>query len=443
MMRRLTRRLLLGAAGAVALVTATLPGASLPKAHGTDPTLTVWRVPHAAPNGERLERAGLDVLEQRQGDDLFVLGDATTATQIRALGYRPTVAGTIKAGVGPSAAAPNATTYDGGYHTVEGQYAHLSSVASAHPDLATVVTYGQSWRKQQGSGGYALQAICLTHKVSGDCALNPNSTKPRFLLETQIHAREIATGEMSYNWIDYLVNNYGTNATVTSIMNSTELWVVPIVNPDGVSIVQSGGTRPLLQRKNADNSHGTCGGSSSATFQFGVDLNRNETVGWGADSNDPCAQTYQGPTVNSEPETTALEGLERNLFPNQRPAGGGAVPSTARGIAITLHSNAALNLLPWGYTNTHTPNDTQLRHVAAHFSSLNGYPYGQPGEVLYNASGDTDDFGYGQLGLAMFTIELGGSSFTPTYSYTTNTLWPSERQVFLYAAQIAGTPYQQ
>ena len=47
-------------------------------------------------------------------------------------------------------------------------------------------------------------------------------------LMSQIHAREITTGDVSWRWIDYLVNGYSTDSTVKALLDSTEMWVVPI-----------------------------------------------------------------------------------------------------------------------------------------------------------------------------------------------------------------------
>ena len=222
----------------------------------------VYRVAGGALHADQLLNSGLDVLEERSGNDLFVLGDASTPVALHTLGLTATVSRTITV---PSWQAPVKgyrsdladDTYYGGYHTVNAQYAHLDQVASAHPDLATEVTYGQSWLKQQGRGGYDLKAICVTKKQPGDCDARPVGVKPRFFLHAQIHAREITTGDVAYRWIDYLVDNYGTDPAVTALMDSTEMWVVPIANPDGVDIVPQGGNNPILQRKNADDAIGS------------------------------------------------------------------------------------------------------------------------------------------------------------------------------------------
>jgi carboxypeptidase T len=443
-------------AAAVLLVVA---GPQAPSAVADSSQLFIYRVSAGSEGAaQRLISAGFDVLENRAGGDLFILGDTATAAKLRGAGFRPAIAEKVRptdwkapaTRLVPDAArpavAPIDETYDGGYHTVNAQYAHLDKVAADHADLATVVDYGDSYLKTRNAAtGYDLKAICLTHKQSGDCALNPNSAKPRFLFMTQIHAREIVTSDIAWRFIDHLANDYGTATDVTALLNSTEVWVVPVVNPDGVDLVQQGGNRPYLQRKNLNNTGGTgCANPPTGSNQGGVDLNRNTVTHWDSTgiSHNPCSQTYDGRSADSEPETRAIEGLFRQLFTDQRgPADTDAAPVTARGAMITMHSYAGMNLFPWGWTNRHTGNDAKLRAIAAKMSQFNGYQYGQPGEILYNASGTSDDWSYGELGIASFTIEAAScGSFTPSHSCT-GTDYAKNLPAIMYVAGVATAPY--
>jgi hypothetical protein len=455
-----------GVAAAIAAAAVLL----LPQAAATSPVAAtestqpaqatfVYRVSGASANAEKLFSYGFDVLEERDGSDLFVLGSAAEGDRLRAAGFTASVESAMappswapprERATNSPTAADAGETYYGGYHTVNAQYAHMDQVAQAHPDLATTFTYGQSWLKSKGKGGYDLKGICITKKQAGDCALNPNSAKPRFFLMAQIHAREITTGDVAYRWIDYLVNGYGSDSTVTALLNSTELWVVPIANPDGVDIVQQGGNSPNLQRKNADNSHGSnCGFGG----QIGVDLNRNYNTHFGgaSTSSDPCSEVYKGPSADSEIENTALEGLFRNLWPARRTGTGVTDPAPAdtKGIMMTLHSDGSVVIFPWDYSSSvHTGNDASLRAIGKQLGSITGYPSGQAGQVLYNASGSTDDWSYDKLGVASFTIEVGDnagrgcSGFLPSYSCQASFFWPKMQPALLYAAQQAKAPYQ-
>jgi carboxypeptidase T len=444
----MTRRRLLATLTALVATAALLTTGGVAQA-GSD-QLLVYRVPvPTAAAAHRLAAGGFDVLENRSGDDLFVLGDASTADRLRAAGFRPTVDQRLRPAewtAAPKAtAAPIDETYYGGYHTVNAQYAHLDKVAADRPDLASVVDFGDSYLKTRNAAtGYDLKAICLTHRQAGDCALTPSAPKPRFLLMAQIHAREIVTGDIAWRFIDHLVAGYGSNSQVTALLDSTEVWVVPISNPDGVDLVQKGGNQPYLQRKNLNANGANCANPPNAFSQAGVDLNRNNGDHWNTSGTSPllCSQTYPGKSAGSEPETKGLEGLFKSLWPDQRgPADGDAAPATTRGSMITLHSYAGMNLYPWGWSTRNTGNEAKLKAIAQQMTTFNGYQNGQPGDILYNAAGGNDDWAYGQLGVASFTIEVAScNSFTPRYSCTT-TDFDKNLGALLYVAGKAKAPY--
>ncbi|MFI6166154.1 M14 family zinc carboxypeptidase [Nocardia sp. NPDC051052] len=354
-------------------------------------------------------------------------------------------------------------TYYGGYHTSADMLTHAKDVATKYPGIAQAHDIGKTWLAGRGSGGHTMDAICLTgiakkatdqEKVAAKttlapsgCALSPTSTKPRFLLTAQIHARELATGEIAWKWIDYLANGYGTDATATSILDTTEVWVVPVTNPDGVDVVASGGNRPKMQRKNVDNSGtpSSCSVVDGSGNGPGIDLNRNFTVRWGGDSRNQCSQTFQGPRAASEPETQNIQKLYSSLFTNQRPAGSTDVPDTAKGVVIDLHSYGNYGIIPTAAT---PKNREQLRTLITNVVPR-GFTVGTDEETVgYSTWGTTDDQAHGALGLASFTIEIGPNSgtcggFMPRYSCVDSTLWPQMKKSFTAAAQAAGAPYKQ
>lgn len=430
--------------------------------------VAIYRV-HVAGQADvdRLTTGGYDLVESRGSDYLRVVGSATVAAALRARGFQVDVEQVLSPsasssepptrttgrngpfGIGPSITATAEATFDGGYRTVAAHEAHLWSVAAAHPELATVVDYGDSWRKVHGrAGGHDLLAICLTHRQPGDCALTPKAAKPRTVIMAAIHARELQTSEVAYRLIDDLTSGYGTDADLTMLMDTTEIWVIPVVNPDGRDIVESGGDSPFLQRKNADDSHGPCLFPPTAYSHIGVDLNRNADYHWGGlgTTVDPCAQTYRGPMAASEPEQQGLQQLFSRLFADQKgPNLGDPVPTTATGTLVTLHSYGELVLLPPGDRGA-TPNDSQLRTLAFRLSHFNGYTTGTGPEILYGTTGSTDDWIYGRLGVAGVTFEMSPSDgrcsgFDPPYRCIDDSVYPLNREALLYAVRVASAPY--
>ncbi|NEA37123.1 M14 family zinc carboxypeptidase [Streptomyces sp. SID13031] len=336
------------------------------------------------------------------------------------------------------------TTYYGGYHTAAGHEQHNAAVTAAHPDLVRLYDIGDSWKKTngQGQGGHDIQALCITKLTTGDCALNSTGKKPKFVLHAQIHARELSTGELAYRWIDLLVSSYGKDAAITQLMDTRELWVVPMANPDGVDVVASVPSRPILQRKNLNNSAGGCPAADA-----GVDLNRNSNFQWDPQEGGPCDETYPGTKSVSEPETIAIQGLLDKLYRDTKGGVGEPAAANTTGVFLSLHSYGNDILAPYGYTNTAAPNKAALVALGKKMGGFNGYPVSTgDGGVGYFAPGATDDWLYGTRGVPSYTFEVGGGSgscggFFPAYSCMDSTFWPKNKGAFLYAAKAAATPY--
>src|SRR6185503_12236153 len=177
------------------------------------------------------------------------------------------------------------------------QYARLEQ---EHPDIVDVQNLAP-----QTHLGRNIQAV----RVTGDVQTTPENSRPAVLYNAQQHAREWLAGETCRRTLNYFVENYGTDETVTEIVDSTELWFVCVSNPDGYEYTFTDGNR--LWRKNmADNN----GDGIRGELGDGVDPNRNFATNFGRDdegsSPDVNSETYRGPGPDSEPETQALKGLE-------------------------------------------------------------------------------------------------------------------------------------
>jgi hypothetical protein len=334
------------------------------------------------------------------------------------------------------------TTFYGGYHTTIGHEEHNAAVAAAHPDLVRLYDIGDSWKKTKGQGGHDIQALCISKLVAGDCALSSTGKKPKFVLYAQIHARELSTGELAYRWIDLLVSSYGKDPAITSLLDTRELWVVPMGNPDGVDVVSASPSRPVMQRKNVNNSAGGCPAADA-----GVDLNRNSNFQWDPQQGGPCDETYPGAKAVSEPETIAVQGLLGKLFRDTKAGVGDPAAADTTGVFVTLHSFGNDILAPYGYTNTAAPNRAALVALGKKMGAFNGYPVSTgDGGVGYFAPGSTDDWLYGTRGVPSYTFEVGAASgtcggFFPAYSCMDSTFWPKNKAAFLYAAKAAAAPY--
>jgi hypothetical protein len=308
------------------------------------------------------------------------------------------------------------------YRTVDELYAQLALWTGQYPGLSDLVSLGTSYE------GRPLWVLRLTNLGTG-------LDKPTFLLMANIHGRELITPETAMAFAERLLEGYGDNADTTWLLDQHRIEIMVTANPDG-HVRNEAGSPWAYWRKNANPSNGPCGSTT-----FGVDLNRNSSFAWGGASGDPCSLTYQGPYAASETETQVVQGYLQTLFADQRAPGDAPAPDDATGLFISLHSYSNLVLWPWGHTTTIAPNDAQLAQLGRKLTSFNGY-IAQQASALYPASGTTDDFAYGELGVAAYTFEIGSAmdGFYPPCSRYDALIRPN-LDALLYAAKVARTPY--
>jgi hypothetical protein len=378
----------------------------------------------------------LDVLEQadRQAGWVGVLLSPAQYDELLAAGYRIDVERRERSGIRAISSYPC-------YRTVENTQAAMTTLAADHPTLATLVDIGDSWDKLTPNTpagadrpGYDLRVLKLTNSAIP-------GPKPAFFLMGGIHAREYTTSETVLRFAEEMVNGHGTDADATWLLDHYELHVLPHTNPDGRKLAEQG----YYQRKNRNpNGATSCSNPPSSSNQFGVDLNRNYSFKFGgaSTSTNKCDVLYKGPAANSEPETTAVENYLASIFPDQRGSlDTDAAPATSTGLLITLHSYAQLVLYPWGWSTTPAPNATGLATLGRKFGFHNGYSVCQPGVCLYAASGVTEDWVYGTLGVPGYTFEIGTAFFESCTTFQ-NTVLPANLAALRYAFKAARRPYQ-
>lgn len=284
----------------------------------------------------------------------------------------------------------------------------MRELQERYPELVSLVDIGNSSRKVAGTGGHDIWMLRVTNRKANA------SKKPVAMHVAGIHAREIANPELLLRWTEKVLAGYGRDAAATALLDTRELHLVPLINPDGHDIVTDGfrdGIDPRIwQRKNAAE----------------VDLNRNFRWHWGqmGASRDPDSDIYRGPSPASEPETQALQGVMETSRP---------------GIFIDWHSFSGLNLYPWGDTFLKAPDHGDLKRLAERFTTMNGY-VPQPSADLYPTSGTTTDHAYGVHRIPAFGIETG-DAFHPLEPEFADIQRRNE-PVLDWASQVADAPYE-
>jgi carboxypeptidase T len=297
------------------------------------------------------------------------------------------------------------------FRTYEQVRSAMLELQQRFPDLVQVRDIGDSWEKTQGTADRDILAITLTNR-------NAPGSKPVVTHIAGVHAREIANPELLMTWAVQLLEGYGRDPEATALLNSREIDLVPIVNPDGHAVIerayasQPGGN--LMKRKNTSGPGGQ-----------GTDINRNFEFHWGGAgaSPNPSSDTYRGAHAASEPETRSIQEFVKSRRPS---------------MFVDWHSYSKLNMYPWGDTKDKTPDHEGFKAVAERFSALNHYSPIQAVQ-LYPTTGTTDDTAYGMYGVPAWAVETGDSfhqsdqEFGRTLSENLPVLW--------YGAKIANRPF--
>lgn len=202
------------------------------------------------------------------------------------------------------------------------------------------------------------------------------------LIDGTQHAREWISAMATTCVADRLVRDYATDPAIRDFVDHTELWVVPVANPDGYQHSWSG---DRYWRKNRRGGHG-------------VDLNRNFDLAWGGSgsSSGKRSETYRGTAPFSEPETAALRDLARR---------------EEIALHVDFHAYSQLVLYPWGHTATPAKDRARFAAVGDRIASAifathqNRYQLMSAVE-LYPAAGTMSDWVYAATGALSYTIEL-------------------------------------
>ena len=272
-----------------------------------------------------------------------------------------------------------------GYHTYAEMVADLDSVVAAHPTIVRKFSIGKSYQ------GRELWAAKISDNV------NTDENEPEVMFDSLTHAREHITVEMNLYLLHLLADNYGSNARITQLVNTREIYLIFMVNPDGGEYDISGGVLHSW-RKNRQ--------PIPSSSRIGTDVNRNFGYQWGCcagSSADPAKETYRGPSAWYAPEAVAFRNFVRSRVV------GGKQQLTE---IVNWHSAGKLILWPFGYTTAAVPSSmTADDHavfvaLARKAASLNGYTPEQS-SALYISDGTQDDWAYHEQHIFSLTFEMG------------------------------------
>ena len=156
---------------------------------------------------------------------------------------------------------------------------------------------------------FRMKAIRIGEKRDG--------SRPGVMLYCQEHAREWVTPITCVETAERLLRNYQHDPATRTLLKGLDVFIIPTVNPDGGHYSFYDYT---MQRRNMTNHCAPTNGDPARRNSWGVDLNRNFTVGSGHDgyvggSLSCTSDTFAGPSELSEPETKNEKWLTEQ-FPN-------------------------------------------------------------------------------------------------------------------------------
>lgn len=280
-----------------------------------------------------------------------------------------------------------------GYHNYYEVEAYLDSMHIKYLDLTKKDTIGYSVQERN------ISAFLITDYPDSQEA------EPEIKFGATIHGDEPVGTEMCLKMISHLLDNYDTDdSIITWLVNNTEIWFVPLANPDG---------RYAHNRYNANN----------------VDLNRNYPV--------PDGSIGEDDTLGWEPETEAMINFccEHNFV-----------------ISTMFHGGALVVNYQWDYDSSAAPDSGLIQLIALGYSYINGrmwdnhHPYdlSQPfyrgtvdGWYWYPVYGSLQDWAYDSTSCIDLTIELDDEKWLDSSGLCE--LWDENRDAMIYLIEKTHT----
>lgn len=299
----------------------------------------VVKFPFHGQNPGRLERLGGVSVESFGNDTVLAYVSEDGLARLISMGFEPQV-------IIPDIRAYTKSLFDKGvYHTYDQVISIMTDSASAYPGICRLDTIGFSLEGR----------LILAWRITDNPHLE--EAEPEVRVMGNIHGDEIIGCEVPLYFGLHLLKNYGADPVITNMVDSAEIWVVPMMNPDG----HYHGYR--------ENVHG-------------VDLNRDAGYywdGWGSSSS-PFGETesrlYFAHALENEP---AMEWV--------------------------YHSAAWYVNYPWDYSPIDPPDSDLIITLCQIYADSDYMQTVTNGFDWYQVCGSVQDAGEGLIGGYTITIE--------------------------------------
>ena len=259
----------------------------------------------------------------------------------------------------------------GVYPSPEETEKELRSITSQFPDISKLFSIGKSTKKRD------LWVVKISKNVGG------NDERPEFKYIANMHGDEIVGRELMVKLIKDLLSNYGKDPQITNLVDRTQIYIMPSMNPDGAAASTRGNGKS-------------------------VDLNRDFPDFSTADNK----ETLEG----RQPETQAVMKWqqERNFV-----------------LSANFHGGAEVVNYPWDTIPDKFPNEAYIKELSLEYAGLAPYIFTSTtfdngitnGYAWYEVNGGMQDWSIKYRKDLQITIELS------------DTKWPDYSSIEYYYAQ--------
>ncbi|MEU8271900.1 M14 family zinc carboxypeptidase [Sphaerisporangium sp. NPDC049002] len=304
---------------------------------------------------------------------------------------------------------------------------------NANPAASALVT-ASTYRGNAGAGVVAAAAATrLTDYLKAPASVSRDPFQMKVLrigkkrdrskvgvfLYCQEHAREWVTPLTCVETAERLLRNYSADKATKKLVDNLDIFVLPTVNPDGSHYSMYDYN---MQRRNLTNHCAANAADPANRNSWGVDLNRNFSVGsyfdgFNGASASCTGDTYAGPAELSEPEARNEVWLTQQ-YPNIK-------------FAMNTHSyggyfmwppgaykTAGRELLPrvdFGTENYFWSASDHILSAVQAYRATAIWP-GRTGpvtDVLYSAAGNSADEHWYNRGIISWDFEVGADLYNP------------------------------
>ena len=346
-----------------------------------------------------------------------------------------------------SSCGPSLKLIKSNFYNYDSLSSELRDLQTNYPNILTIQSIGKTHE------GRSIFAIRLNGKVPSV------NKKPALMAIFTEHAAEHDVTSLAVGIVKYFAKSHGKDKRITKLMNEKEIYIVPMMNPDGVEYDLSGEVKPFTWRKNR---------KPVDEKIYGVDLNRNWGYKWNAVPEElkeqyynPNDDYYHGEKPFSENETRAIRDFllsHKNIK-----------------IFVDYHSGSAPFIqggigFPFAYSEKEMLNPEckkRYKEMAQKFADLvtdpadkrKGFIVSQARDVGKNikkyapfylkpfigfflpkstlAAGGSADWVYGELGIMAFGVEIfRGSDFLKRLPKSKDELLKNQIRGFLFLLDI-------